>query len=90
MTKAFIIKVVIGVIALTAIVLLATWVLGGFGGLSANGVGALIIGTFASLLLGTGLMALVFMSDRSGYDQASYDASQDTQGQHLSPPKADF
>jgi hypothetical protein len=56
-------------------VLFVTWLLGGFVGLSANGVAALILGVTASMFLGIGLMVAVFVSSRGGQDQASYDAT---------------
>ena len=48
-------------------------------GMSANGTAALIIGAIGSLILGGGLMALVFLSSRSGADdQADPGRSSDT------------
>jgi hypothetical protein len=39
--------------------------------MNGNGVAALIIGGIGSLVLGGGLMALVFFSSRRGYDDAA-------------------
>ncbi len=39
--------------------------------MNGNGVAALIIGAVATLLVGGGLMALVFYSSRRGYDDAA-------------------
>ena len=39
--------------------------------MSGHGVAALIIGAVGSLVLGGGLMALVFLSSRRGYDDAA-------------------
>lgn len=39
--------------------------------MNGNGVAALIIGGIGSLVLGGGLMALVFYSSRRGYDDAA-------------------
>ena len=39
--------------------------------MTGNGVAALIIGAVATLLVGGGLMALVFVSSRRGYDDAA-------------------
>jgi hypothetical protein len=41
------------------------------GQMNGNGVAALIIGAVATLLVGGGLMALVFYSSRRGYDDAA-------------------
>jgi len=39
--------------------------------MSGHGVAALVIGAIGSLVLGGGLMALVFLSSRRGYDDAA-------------------
>jgi len=39
--------------------------------MTGNGVAALIIGAVATLVVGGGLMALVFYSSRRGYDDAA-------------------
>lgn len=44
---------------------------GAGGGMNGNGVAALVIGGIGSLILGGGLMALVFFSSRRGYDDAA-------------------
>jgi hypothetical protein len=44
---------------------------GGGEGMSGHGVAALVIGAIGSLVLGGGLMALVFLSSRRGYDDAA-------------------
>jgi hypothetical protein len=44
---------------------------GGGGAMNGNGVAALVIGGIGSLVLGGGLMALVFFSARRGYDEAA-------------------
>jgi hypothetical protein len=43
----------------------------GGGTMNGNGVAALIIGGIGTLVLGGGLMALVFFSSRRGYDDAA-------------------
>lgn len=45
--------------------------IGGDSGINANGVTALVIGGVGTLILGGGLMALVFYSSRRGYDEAA-------------------
>ena len=44
---------------------------GSGGVMNGNGVAALVIGGIGSLVLGGGLMALVFFSARRGYDDAA-------------------
>ena len=74
---------VIGTLALSALTLLATYILGGFEGLSGSGVGALIFGVIASFALGVGLMVVVFHSSRQ-YDDAAHYAAID----HFKKPVA--
>ena len=57
--------VVIGLAAWMA----GTWVDFGDAGMSAAGWFALALGVFMTLALGIGLMALVFISHRHGYDE---------------------
>ena len=45
--------------------------IGGDVGMNGNGVAALVIGGAGSLILGGGLMTLVFFSSRRGYDDAA-------------------
>jgi hypothetical protein len=75
MTTGTIVKMILGVLALTALLLIVTWLAGGFEGLSSHGVGAMIAGVLGSMLLGIGLMSIVFASSRSGHDQAAHDAA---------------
>ncbi|HTJ65281.1 MAG TPA: hypothetical protein VL899_15885 [Alphaproteobacteria bacterium] len=67
--------IVIVLAAILAAVLYSTanvWMsIGGGAGMNGNGVAALIIGGIGTLLLGGGLMALVFFSSRRGYDDAA-------------------
>lgn len=65
---------IIGTLVLSALTLLATYILGGFDGLSGSGVGALIFGVVASFALGVGLMVVVFHSSRQYDDAAHYAA----------------
>jgi hypothetical protein len=59
------------------LVLLVFWAFGGFQdlGLDAAGTVAVIFGVLVTSLLGVGLMALVFYSDRSNLDEDVYHAS---------------
>ena len=86
MTRAVLVKMVFGVAALTAVVLIVTWLLGGFEGLSDHGIGALIAGTAGAIFLGIALMSIMFISSRSGHDQAAYDA---TRSHFERPPSTD-
>ena len=51
-------------------VLVLAWMFGGFdtAGVSTHGIIAIILGTMLTVLVGVGLMALIFYSDRSGQD----------------------
>ncbi|MBI1778817.1 MAG: hypothetical protein HYR63_26045 [Proteobacteria bacterium] len=61
-------------VALAGVVWLTLWASEGLGdvALSANGIAAMIAGVVLSLLLGGGLMALVFYSSRKGYDDRAH------------------
>ena len=67
--------IVIVLVAILAAVLYSTaniWLsIGGGSGMNGNGVAALVIGGIGTLVLGAGLMALVFFSSRRGYDDAA-------------------
>jgi hypothetical protein len=65
-------RIVAGAVALVVALILATWALGGFTGLSTAGDVALILGITLTIGLGIGLMALVFYSSRSERDEAVY------------------
>ena len=71
------IAVILVLILIAAVVLtLHIWNSIGDGGMSGNGVMALVLGAVGSLVLGGGLMALVFISARKGYDDAADAANQ--------------
>jgi len=59
------------------LLLLATWAFGGFEGLSPVGVFSLFVGVILSVVVGVGLMALVFYSSRSDRDEAAYRLGRD-------------
>jgi hypothetical protein len=67
-------KVIGGTIVLAALTIIATYVFGGFTGLSAAGVIALILGVTFSYGLGVGLMVAVFYSSRF-YDESAHSAA---------------
>jgi hypothetical protein len=64
--------VIIGaIIALTAVAAISVrnWNAIGGGAIDLNGWIALVLGVLATLAVGVGLMALVFISNRRGYDE---------------------
>jgi hypothetical protein len=65
---AAILMVLFGVLLLTVVVSMTAWTSAGDGQMSIHGWIALGLGTFFSLAIGCGLMALMFYSSRSGYD----------------------
>lgn len=74
MKRADIVKTLILTVSLTVFVLLGTWVLGGFEGLSGHGVAALIAGVLVAIAVGVGLMTVVFISARE-HDEAAHSAT---------------
>ena len=86
MNRKSILRIVAGTAALIVAVVLATWALGGFAGMSGAGDVALILGIAATLSLGIGLMALVFYSSRSEQDEAVHHATEFREMAGLKPP----
>lgn len=62
---------VLALLALTVIWVISAWSIGGDIEIGKHGWIALGLGTFFSLLIGCGLMALMFFSSRRGYDEAA-------------------
>ena len=56
-------------VAVVAAVAIANWSGIGDAGIDLNGWIALVLGVLATLALGIGLMTLVFISNRRGYDE---------------------
>jgi hypothetical protein len=56
-------------VAIVVAVAIANWTGIGSAGIDANGWIALALGVLSTLALGIGLMALVFISNRRGYDE---------------------
>lgn len=69
-------KIVAGTVLLALLTIAGTYVFGGFTGLSAGGVSALILGVTFSYALGVGLMVAVFHSSRF-YDEDAHKAALD-------------
>ena len=65
------VAVAVAAAAVIAVVAVVTGLWGdiGDGGMSAGGWIAMLLGVLATLGLGIGLMALVFISNRRGYDE---------------------
>ena len=59
----------VAVLILVIVVMASVWTGLGDTGMSAGGWLALVLGVVATLALGIGLMALVFISSRRGYDE---------------------
>jgi uncharacterized membrane protein len=53
-----------------------------FSTLDTNTVVAVTVGVFASVLLGCGLFAAAFFSDKSGYDQSVTDVTKSERDKH--------
>lgn len=69
-------RIIAGTILLAILTIIATYILGGFSGLSTGGAMALILGVTMSYALGVGLMAAVFHSSRF-YDESAHHAAFD-------------
>ena len=70
--QILIIVVLVAILVLTIVGGVSAWNASNGGGdaaMSVHGWIALVLGTLFSLLIGCGLMALMFFSSRSGYDE---------------------
>ena len=69
-------RMMLVILAISVIMVCAVlWWMSTQGDLSLHMVIATIAGVFVSVLLGTGLMALAFFSDKSGHDEDVTDAT---------------
>ena len=59
----------VAVVVLLIVVVAQVWSVLGDSGMSEGGWVALVLGVLATLALGIGLMALVFISNKRGYDE---------------------
>ena len=66
-----ILAVLLVILIVTAVWAVSVWNAAGDAVMSTHGWIALGLGTFFSLLIGCGLMALMFFSSRSGHDEAA-------------------
>ena len=64
-------EAVIIILIMTGVWAISVWNASGDAAMGTHGWIALGLGTFFSLLIGCGLMALMFFSSRSGYDDAA-------------------
>lgn len=69
--EAVLVLAIVGLLLLTIAWAISAWSIGGDVGMGKHGWIALGLGTFFSLLIGCGLMALMFYSSRSGHDDAA-------------------
>jgi len=68
MGRLFVIVSLLGLLVAVVVFVVASWQQMGAVEMSGAGVGSLIVGVILSLVVGGGLMALVFYSSRRGYD----------------------
>ena len=64
--------VAVAVVVVLMVLMASVWIDFGDAGISAAGWFALTLGVLATLALGIGLMALVFISSRHGYDEPGH------------------
>jgi hypothetical protein len=76
MQRTDILKIIAIAAALALLALGGTFLWGGFEGLTGHGAGALIAGVIVSIVLGVGLMVLIFASNRQ-HDEAAHRAAKD-------------
>ena len=88
MRTAVTLIVLLGLLAATAGVMLWAWQEIGEVAIGRHGLIALALGAGATFLLGAGLMALMFLSSRRGYDDRAHD-SERSLGERSRPPADD-
>lgn len=72
MGRLLLVVVMLGLLAVAGVFVVVSWQAMGAVEMSGVGIGALIAGVVLSLVVGGGLMALVFYSARRGYDDAAH------------------
>lgn len=80
--EAAVILAVLGLLVVTVVWAASAWSIGNDIEMGKHGSIALGLGTFFSLLIGCGLMTLMFYSSRSGHDDAA-DPFRHKEGQHV-------
>jgi hypothetical protein len=88
MRSVLTIAFLIGLLAATAGVAFWAWFEIGEVEIGWHGLIALALGAVLTFLLGAGLMALMFLSSRRGYDERAHD-SERLVGERWRPPPAD-
>jgi hypothetical protein len=63
-------RIIAATVGVIVVLLVFTWLLGGFAGMTARGDVALTLGVIVAVGLGIGLMTLVFYSSRTERDEA--------------------
>ena len=71
MGRFLVIAALLGFLVATVVFVVISWQAMGVVHMSGHGIAALIAGVVLSLVVGGGLMALVFFSARRGYDDAA-------------------
>ena len=69
--QILILAALVVILIITAVWAVSVWTASGDAVMSKHGWIALGLGTFFSLLIGCGLMALMFFSSRSGHDEVA-------------------
>jgi hypothetical protein len=67
--KAYLSFAIVGVVAVLAAGIAVLWASSGDSQVTVEGEVALALGVLATVLLGGGLMTLIFLSDRTGQDR---------------------
>jgi|SRR5271156_2026329 prolipoprotein diacylglyceryltransferase len=74
------IAALLAILVASAWLAVRTWIATSASPMSTNGYVAMVLGIVLSLVVGCGLMALVFYSSRYGYDDEAYDPTQHRNG----------
>jgi hypothetical protein len=77
-----VVAVLLGLLAASLWLAVRTWIFAQGAPMPASGYIAMALGVIFSLVVGVGLMALVFYSSRHGYDDISYDERPRSDGDH--------
>lgn len=86
MRGLFTLAVLLGLLGATVAVALWAWQEIGDVSMSWHGIMAMLLGAIATFGLGAGLMALVFFSNRRGYDERAHQSDDTAKPPERSPP----